>query len=123
MTADASQQAALALAALRDLVARGDEPDDLLREAVTILRDQAGLGFAGVAFVEEGSLVLGPHAGSEPAAGVESFPVRFNGGRVADLVAGPELDDGARALLREAAELLAPYCLVGWDTGGEPWEP
>ena len=20
-------------------------------------------------------------------------------------------------------ELLAPYCLVGWDTGGEAWTP
>ena len=31
--------------------------------------------------------------------------------------------DGDRAFLEGVAELLSPYCLVGWDTGGEPWEP
>jgi L-methionine (R)-S-oxide reductase len=24
-------------------------------------------------------------------------------------------------LLEKVAELIAPYCLVGWDTGGVPW--
>jgi len=28
-----------------------------------------------------------------------------------------------RAFLETVAELLGPHCLVGWDTGGEPWEP
>ena len=31
--------------------------------------------------------------------------------------------DGDREFLERVAELLSPYCLVGWDTGGEPWEP
>jgi L-methionine (R)-S-oxide reductase len=28
-----------------------------------------------------------------------------------------------REFLEQLAELISPYCLVGWDTGGEPWEP
>ncbi len=31
--------------------------------------------------------------------------------------------DDDRKFLERVAELLSPYCLVGWDTGGEPWEP
>ena len=31
--------------------------------------------------------------------------------------------DRDRTFLERVAELLSPYCLVGWDTGGEPWEP
>lgn len=26
-----------------------------------------------------------------------------------------------RDFLERVAELIAPHCLVGWDTGGEPW--
>jgi L-methionine (R)-S-oxide reductase len=28
-----------------------------------------------------------------------------------------------RIFLEDVAALVSPYCLVGWDTGGEPWEP
>ena len=28
-----------------------------------------------------------------------------------------------RAFLERVAQLIAPYSLVGWDTGGVPWEP
>jgi L-methionine (R)-S-oxide reductase len=31
--------------------------------------------------------------------------------------------DGDRRFLEDVAALVSPYCLVGWDTGGEPWEP
>ena len=31
--------------------------------------------------------------------------------------------EGDRQFLEQLAELISPYCLVGWDTGGEPWEP
>ncbi len=31
--------------------------------------------------------------------------------------------DGDRELLERVATLVSPYCLVGWDTGGEAWEP
>ena len=31
--------------------------------------------------------------------------------------------DDDRALLERVAKLISPHCLVGWDTGGEAWEP
>ena len=31
--------------------------------------------------------------------------------------------DEDRVLLERVAELISPHCLVGWDTGGEAWEP
>jgi GAF domain-containing protein len=30
---------------------------------------------------------------------------------------------GDRAFLERVAELLSEHCLVGWDTGGEAWDP
>ena len=39
------------------------------------------------------------------------------------VVAGRAITETDRAELAWAAELLAPLCLVGWDTGGEPWLP
>jgi GAF domain-containing protein len=29
--------------------------------------------------------------------------------------------DDDRVFLERVAELIGPYCLVGWDTGGAPW--
>ena len=31
--------------------------------------------------------------------------------------------DADREFLERVATLVSPYCLVGWDTGGESWEP
>jgi L-methionine (R)-S-oxide reductase len=31
--------------------------------------------------------------------------------------------EGDRAFLERVAALVSPYCLVGWDTGGETWQP
>lgn len=28
-----------------------------------------------------------------------------------------------REFLERVAQLIAPHCLVGWDTGGQPWSP
>jgi putative methionine-R-sulfoxide reductase with GAF domain len=31
--------------------------------------------------------------------------------------------DEDRLFLEQVAKLISPHCLVGWDTGGEAWEP
>jgi L-methionine (R)-S-oxide reductase len=31
--------------------------------------------------------------------------------------------EGDRRFLERVALLISPYCLVGWDTGGEAWSP
>ena len=98
-----------------------NDADDVLREAV------ADLGktyeWAGIAFVEQEELVLGPATGPEPA---ETFavPITCDGAQVAELrVAPAEVTAEQQASLERVAENLSLYCLVGWDTGGEAWSP
>jgi hypothetical protein len=50
--------------------------------------------------------------------------VSYEGRVVADLgivMEGLSAED--QALLERVAILISPYCLVGWDTGGEAWSP
>ena len=102
----------------RIVEAEGDA-DDILRRAVSALVDPGGCRWAGILFVESGELVLGPEAGiAEPESRVQ-VPVIFEGTRVAELAV-----DGAddAAFLDRVAFVISPYCLVGWDTDGEPWD-
>lgn len=107
------------LAALAALAERGGDADDVLRAA---LAELARLyPYAAIAFVEAGELAGGPQTG-EPAGECRTVPIGFGGIRVAELrVSGARPDEVA--FLERVAETVAPYCLVGWDTGGEPWEP
>ena len=109
-----------ALEAVERVLDSGGEADDVLRQVVAILYVRLG-SFVRISFVESDSLVPGPAAGEEtPTA---AFPIAFQGNRVADLEAGGELTDEDRALLERVAVLVSPYALVGWDTGGEQWNP
>jgi hypothetical protein len=64
--------------------------------------------------------VLGPEAGSQQPERRRQVPVVYEGARVAELVADG-CDDPA--FLERIALLISGYCLVGWDTGGIPWDP
>jgi hypothetical protein len=111
-----------ALAAIERIVADGGDADDVLRAVVAALHEDAGYPWAGVAFVEDGELVLGPQAGAPDESRRTSVPVVWQGERVAEL----EVDDAPeedRTFLERIAALVAGHCLVGWDTGGESWEP
>jgi hypothetical protein len=109
-----------ALAALDRIVDRGGDADDILREAVgTIgpLYDSVA-----IAFVEEGELAVGPTHGARPdAAAVTALPISFNGAPVAELQVAPAADDDG-PFLERVAQVISPYCLVGWDTGGVAWD-
>ena len=97
------------------------DADDVLRDAVAELRKQ--YDWAGIAFVEEGELVLGPTTGPAPPQTLD-LPILYDGARVAELrVAPPDVTPDQRLSLEREAERLSPYCLVGWDTGGEEWSP
>jgi hypothetical protein len=104
---------------VEEVVERGGEADDVLRGVVAALHDE-GIAWAGIAFVEEGRLELGPSAGGEPPAEPARQPVEWRGDRVAELQASADADP---ARLARVAGLIAEYCLVGWDTHGERWEP
>src|SRR5205085_8141215 len=112
-----------ALEAVERVLNRGGDADDVLRDVVRILHERAGYDWAGVAFVEAGELELGPEAGAR-GDGARGVPVSFRGDRVAELSVAPALGgEDERAFLERIATIVSPYCLVGWDTGGETWEP
>ena len=109
-----------ALEAVERVLNRGGEADDVLRQVVAILHERLGR-FVRISFVEVDGLVQGPTAGDETET--TPFPIAFQERRVADLEAGGELSSEDTALLERVAMLLSPYALVGWDTGGERWNP
>jgi len=111
------------LDAIEQIVRRGGDADEVLRDVVAALHTDAGYPWAGIYFVEGDSLVLGPHAGAADApAAPPSIPVVWQGERIAEVAIGdaPEED---RKFFERVAVLVADHCLVGWDTGGESWEP
>lgn len=105
---------------LAEILEREDEADDALRAVVAALAGASGAVWAGIAFLEEGELVLGPSAGEPDEAHRTRVPISFGGESVGELQVDGDVD---RALLEKAADLVSPYVLIGWDTGGEAWEP
>lgn len=111
-----------ALEAIDRILNRGGDADDVLREVVAMLHQRAGYAWAGILFVEANGLVLGPQAGEPEPAERTQVPIRFNGDRVGELVVDGAAGEG-NAFLERVAVLISAHCLVGWDTGGEPWNP
>jgi putative methionine-R-sulfoxide reductase with GAF domain len=112
------------LGAVERILDRGGDADDILRDAVDALHGQGAFRWAGISFLEEGALVLGPSSGVEAPGELVRVPIRYDGHVVADLgVIAADMSVEDRAVLDRVADLLAPYCLVGWDTGGEAWSP
>jgi len=109
-----------ALEAVDRILNRGGDADDVLRAVVATLVERGGCSWAGILFVEDGELVLGPEAGDPAPAARRRIPVTYQGDRVAELVADG-CDD--QPFLERVATLISAHCLVGWDTGGVPWDP
>lgn len=111
-----------ALEAVDRILNGGGDADDVLREIVAALHEQTGYAWAGIFFLEDGELALGPQAGTPDERRRTSLPVIWQGTSVAELAVdnAPEED---RMFLERVALLVSGYCLVGWDTGGESWEP
>jgi len=95
------------------------DADDLLRRAVAELAARDGCTWAGIYFVEEDRLVLGPEAGAPDPGRRTTVPVLWRGTRVAELAADGTV---AQVDLEPVAAGIADLCLVGWDTGGEVWQ-
>jgi hypothetical protein len=110
-----------AVDAVERIVNREGEADEILRQAVATIAKRFDT-FCGIRFVEDGGMIDGPSAGSfrDLQAVV---PISYDGSSVAEIALGTELVDDDRDAIARIAELLSPYCLVGWDTGGEPWNP
>ncbi len=97
-----------------------EEPDDALRAAVAVLADEPGVVWAGIAFLDQGTLVLGPATGEPDAAQRTKLPIEFQGSSVGELWVDGAADTG---LLERVAERLSGHVLIGWDTRGETWDP
>lgn len=108
------------VAAVEQVVERGGEADDLLRAVVESVVADPDVAWAGIAFVEGTTFALGPASGEPDEASRERVPIAFDGAVVGELWAD---GSASRDELEQVAELIAPYVLIGWDTGGEAWEP
>jgi hypothetical protein len=109
------------LEALDRVLNRGGDADDVLRAVVGIVAGR--FAWAGILFREDGGLALGPQAGEPDESARTIVPVSFRDEPVAELAVDGELDEAGRAFVERVALLISPYCLVGWDTGGERWTP
>jgi len=108
------------LEALDGILACGGEPDDVLRETVALLVANSDITWAGIAFVDEGGLVLGPTAGAPDEAHRTSATIEFQATKVGELW----IDGSAeRGVVQAVATRLAGHVLIGWDTRGEAWDP
>jgi hypothetical protein len=119
-----AQPYAGALEAVERILNREPEADEVLRQTIDVLADRiGGYGWVGLYFVEEGGLVLGPSNGADTAGSRLEAPVVYERMHVATLAvvteAGPVEHD--QEFLDRIAVLISAHCLVGWDTGGEPW--
>jgi hypothetical protein len=111
---------------VQEVIDGGEEADDILRAALVAVHEGTGAAWSAIAFVEEGQMVIGPVAGTAPDAAPApalAVPIVYRGDTVAALWLGSAPESALVAELERAAALLAPYCLVGWDTGGEEWVP
>ena len=110
-----------ALEALDRILNRSEDADEVLRSTVRVLADEPGVEWAGIAFLEDGNLVLGPQAGEPDERRRIHTPIVFQGAEVGELwVDGDDVD---QAFLDRVAFLVSAHVLIGWDTRGEAWTP
>jgi hypothetical protein len=95
------------------------DADEQLRQTVSELAAGEGCSWAGIYFVEESNLVLGPEAGTPDPERRTTVPVIWRDTLVAELAVDGDIEP---ADLEAVAERIADLCLVGWDTGGEVWQ-
>lgn len=109
-----------ALDDIDQILARGGEPDDVLRSVVDALADDPAISWAGIAFLEDGRITLGPEAGTTDEWRRVRVPVTYEGAQVGELWIDGEVD---QAFLAQVAVLISAHVLIGWDTRGERWDP
>ena len=106
--------------AIERILGETEDADDVLRGAVAALVSEPEIAWAGISFLDDGVLLLGPEAGAPDETRRMCVPITFQNALVGELWADGNPD---RALLEHVASLLAAQVLIGWDTGGDAWEP
>jgi hypothetical protein len=115
-----SRLSARALEAIDRVLNRSADADQALRDVVRILAEEPTIAWAGIAFLEDGRLTLGPSSGVADEDRRLRVPVSYEGSPVGELWLDGEAD---AAFVDRVAVLVSHHVLVGWDTRGEPWEP
>ena len=110
----------MSLAAIDDVLSTSAEADEALRAVVAVLASEPAVAWAGIAFAEQGDLVLGPTAGTPNAERRRLATVRYQGRTVGELRVDGDAD---QAFLDAVADRISAHVLLGWDTGGETWDP
>jgi hypothetical protein len=109
-----------ALEALDRILNRGGDADEVLRSALRVLVEEPGIEWAGIAFLEQGNVVLGPQSGEPDDGRRTRVPVAYQGSKVGELwIDG----DAEQAFLERFALLVSAHVLIGWDTRGDVWDP
>ena len=109
-----------ALDAIERILNRGGDADDVVRAVVAELVQEPDIVWAGILFLENGELALGPEAGIADERRRAHVPVVYEGTPVGELAVDGEAEI---AFLQRIALLVSAHVLLGWDTGGEGWEP
>jgi hypothetical protein len=108
------------IAAVERLLVQTEDADEVLRGTVAALVADPAVVWARIEFLEDGALSPGPAAGTPDEARRVAVPIVFQGTLVGELRADGTPDPETLARI---AALIAPQVLIGWDTGGEAWEP
>ena len=109
------------IATIEQILERSEEADQILLGTIAALSATYETG-VGIRFIEEGSFSDGPWAGESGTVATE-IPVRYGDELVAMLVTPAALDATAVTTWTQIGDLVSAFCLVGWDIGGEDWEP
>lgn len=102
------------------VVAAGGDADDILRSVVDVLAAEPEIDWAGIRFLEAGELVLGPSTGSPDETRRQVTAITYRGEPVGELVVDGTAE---QPFLDHIAAAISAYVLLGWDTGGNVWEP
>ncbi len=110
-----------AVEAIERIINRESEADEILRQSVATIAKRFET-FCGIRFVEDGGMIDGPSGGdyAEPQSVVS---ITYDDSSIAEIALGMPLEEEDRDAFDRIAKLLSPFCLVGWDTGGEAWNP
>jgi hypothetical protein len=95
-----------ALEAVERILNRGGDPDDVLQHVVEALHARAA-AWVGIAYAQQGRLVLGPSAGDVEPSDLRRHVVYWNGQTTAELWTSTEADP---VLYARVAVIVSPYC-------------
>jgi putative methionine-R-sulfoxide reductase with GAF domain len=109
-----------ALDAIETILSRGGDADDVLRAVVATIASEPGVEWAGISFLENDALTLGPQEGTPDALRRTNVPVVYQGTRVGELAVDGQADV---TFLEHVALVISAHVLLGWDTDGESWDP